>query len=281
MCQYVLQKIKWDDITEPLNLLTKAKAELGKSTLIAQTIELTAADLSAAGYDFNSFRLGTYITANSDPHDISDEYLVKKLSISLLNPSANKITLGETYYTLTEEIKSRRDKEWQEVKTNLELSQSVVIRELEKRTSTQIAQSQDSILSKVSEGYYTKDETNTKVSEISSELEQTASGFEMRFNKISQNIDDVQMESDAQFEAIQKYIRFVDGKIVLGEDGNQLILKIQNDRISFLDSNNEVAYFNNNKLNVTNGEFLNSLRLGNFAFFPRSNGNLTFMKVSG
>ena len=275
----ICKTVKWSDVTQASNLLTKAKAELAKSVLISQTIELTAGDLSAAGQNFNSFRLGTYVTAESDPHDLSSNYLVKKLSISLLNPANNKITLGETIYSFIEENQKRKDKEWQEIKTNVELSQSVAIRELEKRTSSSITQSEDSILSKVSSGYYTKDETDTKVSEISSELEQTAAGFTMRFNSIDQNIDDVQSGSDAQFEEIKKYIRFVDGNIILGEDGNQLVLKIQNDRISFLESNLEVAYFSNRKLYVTDGEYIRSLKLGKFAFLPRANGNLSFVKV--
>ena len=45
-------------------------------------------------------------------------------------------------------------------------------------------------------------------------------------------------------------IRFVDGNIILGEDGNQITLKIQNDRISFLENGVEVAYFANRKLYV-------------------------------
>ena len=85
--------------------------------------------------------------------------------------------------------------------------------------------------------------------------------------------------ADAKFEEIQKYIRFVDGNIVLGEEGNTLTLRIENDRISFLDSGLEVAYLSNSKLYVTDGEFLNSLQLGNFAFIPRENGNLSFKKL--
>ena len=86
--------------------------------------------------------------------------------------------------------------------------------------------------------------------------------------------------TDANFEEIRKYIRFVEGKILLGEVGNELELQIANNRISFLQSNAEVAYFSNNKLYVTDGEYTNSLRLGQFAFLPRENGNLSFKKLT-
>ena len=59
---------------------------------------------------------------------------------------------------------------------------------------------------------------------------------------------------------------------------NSLSLKISNERISFMDGESEVAYISNGKLYITDGEFLNSLQLGNFVFEPRTNGNLSFYK---
>ena len=79
--------------------------------------------------------------------------------------------------------------------------------------------------------------------------------------------------------ARRRYIRFVDGDIILGEVNNNLMLKISNDKISFLQNGIEVAYMTDNKLYITDGEFLNSLQLGNFAFYPRTSGNLSFKKI--
>ena len=101
----------------------------------------------------------------------------------------------------------------------------------------------------------------------------------MQFTEFNADVADLQAGNDAEFELIRKYIRFVDGSILLGEEGNQLELQISNDRISFMQSGAEVAYFSNNKLYVTDAQFLNSLQLGNFAFMPRANGNLSFKKV--
>ena len=69
------------------------------------------------------------------------------------------------------------------------------------------------------------------------------------------------------------------GNIILGEINNSLMLKISNNKISFLQNGTEVAYMTDNKLYITDGEFLNSLQLGNFAFYPRSSGNLSFKKI--
>lgn len=151
--------------------------------------------------------------------------------------------------------------------------------ELEKRVNSSIQQNADSILHTVSEEYYLKDSADALVSEINTKFEQTSQSFEFQFNELSKDIDDVAAGADASFTEIRKYIRFENGNIILGESGNELTLRIENDRISFLDNNLEVAYFSNEKLYVTDGEFMNSLQLGKFAFYPRPNGNLSFGKV--
>ena len=114
---------------------------------------------------------------------------------------------------------------------------------------------------------------------MSTQIEQTAADLTIRFDKFNTDLESLSAGTDAEFEQIKKFIRFVDGKILLGEVGNELELQIANDRISFQQNGAEVAYFSNNKLYVVDGEFTNSLRLGNFAFIPRANGNLSFKRT--
>ena len=137
----------------------------------------------------------------------------------------------------------------------------------------------DNIKSIVAETYSLKDETEALVSAVSTQVEQTKDSFDIQFIQFSQDMAAAASGTDAQFEEIRKYIRFVDGKILLGEVGNELELEIANDRISFLQDGAEVAYFSNRKLYVTDTQILHSLQLGNFAFMPRENGNLSFKKT--
>ena len=135
------------------------------------------------------------------------------------------------------------------------------------------------IKSTVSESYYLKEDTDALISSVSTEIEQTKNSVEIQFTQFTADIEAVANGTDAEFEEIRKYIRFVDGKILLGEVGNELELQIANDRISFLQDGAEVAYFSNRKLYVTDTQILHSLQLGNFAFMPRANGNISFKKV--
>ena len=110
-------------------------------------------------------------------------------------------------------------------------------------------------------------------------MENDATGWNYQFTTLEQMLQTIDGDTTSRFNEIVKYIRFVNGNIVLGEVGNEIILTIENDRISFKQNGAEVAYFSNNELNITDGQFINSLQVGNFAFIPRTNGSLDFKKV--
>lgn len=153
------------------------------------------------------------------------------------------------------------------------------IKSIREELKSEIAKTSEGIRMEVSENYYLKGETDELVSSVSTKLEQTKDEFNFIFKEFNQDLEDLENGVNSEFQQIEKYIRFVDGNIILGEVGNELILKLQHDRISFLQNNAEVAYFTNKKLYVTDGEYTNSLSVGNFAFIPRENGNLSFKKV--
>lgn len=151
--------------------------------------------------------------------------------------------------------------------------------QLEQRLSTSIAQTGESIKNEVSQQYYAKGDTDKLIAEASTILEQKYNSFEMLFNDFKTQVNNNQDLTNDEFATITKFIRFIDGNIFLGEEGNNQMLKIAKDRISFLQGNKEVAYISDSTLYIYDGVFLNSLRIGNFAFVPRANGSLDFKKV--
>lgn len=84
----------FDKIADPSELLRTGKAYLAGLVNLPETIDLTAADLATVDTDFHSFHIGTYVTVESKPHGISQNFLVSKMSINLLEPAENKLTLG-------------------------------------------------------------------------------------------------------------------------------------------------------------------------------------------
>ena len=121
-------------------------------------------------------------------------------------------------------------------------------------------------------------------STVTSQFTQSANEVELKFTAQESRIDEIDGDLQAKYEERTKYIRFVDGNIVLGKDGNNVVLTIENDRISFKQNGYEVAYMAANdsykKLYIVDGEFLGNLQVGKFALLPRESGNLSFKKVS-
>ena len=149
-------------------------------------------------------------------------------------------------------------------------------------TSEQITQvvkdSQEIILTALSEYTTTSDFESLKKT-VSSQLSVMAEKIELNFTQTTEQIKDVSGDLQDRYNEISKYFKFsVDG-LVIGEEGNEITLKVDNDRISFLDGGLEVAWITNKQLTITDATFLNSLRIGKFAWIPRRSGNLSLVLV--
>lgn len=92
---------KWEDVTVPGNLLTKAKAYLKEVGTLPTTMEINAVDLSLIDHNVQKFQLGFWTNVLSAPHEIEHRFLLTKREINLLDPTAGSIVLGRTVTTLT------------------------------------------------------------------------------------------------------------------------------------------------------------------------------------
>lgn len=97
---WIFKVMTWDDVTEASNLLRKGNEALLEQVQMLFSIELDAADLSGIDKTVESFHLGTQVRVTTKPHSIDKLFLVEKLSIDLLQPASNKLTLGSSIYTL-------------------------------------------------------------------------------------------------------------------------------------------------------------------------------------
>ncbi len=275
----IYKTIIWEDVTDPQNLLNKATVELGKSWLLSNSIEISAIDLSNAGVDVSSFEIGNKVKVVSKPHNIEDYYLISKLERNLLNPANDKLTLGKTFKTLTEQNKSENENIKETITVEVSAANKQVegmIEDTRTDLSTEINSSAEGVISEVRKEYWSKTQQGEYSSSIETKFTQTSEAFNFEFQSLESQLENLENSTDSEFIEIKKYIRFENGDIILGEQGNEITLRIQNDRISFLDNNSEVAYINNKKLYITDGEFLNSLQLGSFVFAPQTNGSLSF-----
>lgn len=277
----IVKTITYDDVTEPENLMRKGQAYLADLVKLPDTIELTAADLATIDQQITAFHLGTYVRAISRPHGVDQLFLVSKLSINLLSPAGSKMTLGAARDGLASSVTGISKMQGEIIKTVERTAQAAAeaAYNVEQNALASIQMSEENIRATVAENYYLKDDTDALIHSVSTQVEQTKESLEIQFSQFSQDAAALAAGTDANFEEIRKYIRFIDGMIELGETGNELQLKIANNRINFVQDGAEVAYFSDRKLHVTDAQFLHSLQIGNFAFMPRANGNLSFKKI--
>lgn len=97
----IVKTVIFDDVTDATNLLTKGKAYLAGLVKLPETIDLTAADMATMGQDIASFHIGTKVRVESKPHGIDQLFTVSRLSLKLLDPASNHLTLGGVLDTFT------------------------------------------------------------------------------------------------------------------------------------------------------------------------------------
>lgn len=282
-----INETTWDDVTVAANLKTKGLEYLqGRAIKLANTIKLSAIDLRHMGVSSDSFEFLGYVPISVYPYDIDAIYLLTELSIPLDDPSELTISLGETSLSLADRqqqqaanLQQKIESTAQDVKTDVQNSITNEIARTVTSIQTLIAQTGDRIMTQVSEIYTSTTSFEEFQKQVSTTLSQTSDAFEMQFSTLTSQITTLDGSVSSQFSEISKYIRFVNGNILLGEDGNPLILEIRNDRISFKYNNVEIAYFSSGKLYVDKLEAITSLTLGAFAFSPDSSGGMALKHI--
>ena len=282
----IYEVVKWEDVKVPENLQSKALSYLADSIKFKNEITIKAIDLKLTNDQIGAFKVGEYIRCQSSPHGIDDLYLLQKISIDMKNPQNTTIELNKLSLLFTDKLLENK-KNNDSIITRVDRVErgylnSGSITDIANETiekSSAFEQQSSAIMSQVSELYTKSTDFETYKSNVATQFIQTSEDFTYQFSNLTELINNLDSSSAGQFNNIIRYIRFVDGNIILGEINNSLMLKISNNKISFLQSGIEVAYMTDNKLYITDGEFLNSLQLGNFAFYPRSSGNLSFKKI--
>lgn len=275
----------WDDVTEAANLRAKAAALLAQSGVLPlRTVSVTAVDLHCTDSDVAALRVGRYTQVSSAPHGLEARFVLTELEPDLLDPGNTRITLGASVRTQTDRVQGelhrldsaddRQQAELDRQQTSLEtLAQTTETR------FTEIIQNSREVILSALEEYATTSDLDSLRETVQSQLTLLAGQIELRFTQTSERIEDVDGDLQARYNELSKYFRFTAGGLVVGEEGNELTLRVDNDRISFLDGGLEVAYITGKKLYITDAHFLSSLRVGKFAWVPRESGNLSLVKV--
>lgn len=143
---------------------------------------------------------------------------------------------------------------------------------------SQIDNAQDHILQTVDSSYATKDALNEYKSSVKTQFgvyDGKISANISKLNSVESGLSNLKETADN----VNSYMSFDTTGLTLGKSDSDFKTTITNEKLSFLQNGNEVAYFANNQMYVTDGNFANSMTIGQFAFVPRANGSLDFKKV--
>lgn len=277
--------VTWDDVTKPANLLRKAQQYLEQNRYIITTLELSALDLSYMDRDIDSFQVGDTIRVLSKPHGVDDDFLLTERTEDLLNPANTSITLGKDISTLTggdvegdRQNRGELNKVSHQIKSDYTLGITNAVAATERALSSLIEQTSSQIRSEVSETYATNDQLTEAVSTT---MTQMADQILIEFNSLKSAVGSTDTDSRENFEEIYRYIRFEDGNMKLGAGDSAVTLVVAHDRLSFQKNGVEVGWWDGTDFHTGNimVEVNERAQFGNFAFIPRSNGSLSFLKV--
>ena len=94
----------WDDVTDPLNLMTKAEAWLEDNNAFPVSTEVSALDLSLIGIDPDSFALHDWYPCYNDLIGLDEKLEIVKQTIDINDPTASSFVLGESTQTQSNKI---------------------------------------------------------------------------------------------------------------------------------------------------------------------------------
>lgn len=146
------------------------------------------------------------------------------------------------------------------------------------------------ITSKVSETYVSNSAFEHYQKDVSSQFTQTKKDFTWSIN---QSVTDAKNEMSGQIDSVNgrvdglkqttdnvnNYMSFDNDGLTLGKSDSAFKTKITNQEWSIQKNGAKVTYINDQTMYITDGQFTQSLKIGNFGFVPRANGSLDFKKI--
>lgn len=146
------------------------------------------------------------------------------------------------------------------------------------------------ITSKVSETYVSNSAFEHYQKDVSSQFTQTKKDFTWSIN---QSVTDAKNEMSGQIDSVNgrvdglkqttdnvnNYMSFDNDGLTLGKSDSAFKTKITNQEWSIQKNGAKVTYINDQTMYITDGQFTQSLKIGNFGFIPRANGSLDFKKI--
>ena len=263
---------KWPEISNAADLYSVARSYLlDQAAMLSDTIEVNAIDLSTVGLATDGLYFGRKIRVKSELHGINKSYECTKQEIPLYSPASATLTLGETIRTLTDAELAHGNETINRVgeilSDYLTTGEAREIITEEVNNSTAIVQTATDIVMSAIEDYAKITDVDELRQQVSTTITQTANEIMINFNKYA-TLSDLQNLETFETE-LTRYIRIVNGEIILGDTENNIKLKLENDVLYFYSGADDqatpdtaLAYFSDNKLFINNAQIVENITIG-------------------
>ena len=276
----------YDDVTDAGNLLRKGTEWLIANNGLAVSHDIDALDLSLIGLDIDDFIISDRYPVKNPALGIDDVLKIIKKTTNIIEPQNSSFEMGDLVKRLSDTMIDTNT-ELQNVRNDIAITNS----EIKNQTTTiytyvntalaNFTVDPEQIWAAVEEKTIAKSDYDSFSETVRNILQMEADGTTMLFQTITEAIEQVGDTEATHYAEFIKYIRFEDGNIILGEQGNAITLKLENDILAFYNNGTRVAYLSDNILYITDGRFLRSVRIGSYGFIPEENGSVSFTFLGG
>lgn len=220
----------------------------------------------------------------------------KRVSVSITLPSADKFTDNRMWLAIHGNYQSdlyirnlklefgNAPTDWTPAPEDVNSSIDDVIGSYQKDLlgqRTEILKEVDEIVLTAGADYVVKDDYSKYQETVESKFTQMEDGIKMDFSTSREQLNELNKALADTKTEWAKYIRFSDDGINIGDTDNILKLEIDNDMIRFTKNGITTGWWDGNNFHTGNivVEVNERAQFGNFAFVPRSDGSLSFLKV--
>jgi phage minor structural protein len=282
----IVGTVNFDDVTDPYNLMQKGKAYLAENNRMLVKYSITALDLSLLGIDIDDFDVCNSHPIENRLMNISDTVRIIKKNIDVVNEHASTMEVGDNFKSLTEIQLEQANRMTTMTQTVGKIESNYVTNEKltaeSAATSSMISQATDAIMLSVEDSFASKKGMEELEELVQSELTVLAEEITAKFSTTTKQVEEVDGEMQSKFEELYKYITMSDNGITIRSSDSTISLSLDNEN-GIIFSRNGVEFgrwdgdnFYTGNIHIRVDEIA---RFGNFAFKPRSDGSLSFLKV--
>lgn len=162
-------------------------------------------------------------------------------------------------------------------------AESITLRATRAEISSAVTASEEKIKKENEAAFAAKNDYDNFKKNTESQLKVMDNGIGMSVAEIRQTEADNEKATQEKFSEIYKFLTFTIDGVTIKAGGNTMSLVLDNDRISFRKNGVEFGWWDGVDFHTGNiiVDVSERAQFGNFAFVPRSDGSLSFLKVGG